>query len=62
LTYYDESDCIESEFYREKLIGNASVNGFKSPRLTRNNEDMSNKNMLVSKKVLIFLTNMVNPV
>jgi len=46
LDYYDESDCIESEFYREEHIGNAVVNNFKSPRrssrLTRNNEDMSN--------------------
>jgi len=53
LAYYDESDYIESEFYREEHIGNAVVNNFKSSRrssrLTRNNEDIRNKNMLVSK-------------
>jgi len=29
LVYYDESDCIETEFYREEHIGNAVVNNFK---------------------------------
>ncbi|XP_016663745.1 uncharacterized protein LOC100571852 isoform X2 [Acyrthosiphon pisum] len=48
LAYYDESDCIESEFYREEQIGNSVINNFKSRRSstpTGNNEDMSNKNM-----------------
>jgi len=40
LAYYDENDYIEFEFYREENIENAVVNNFKSPRLTRNNEDM----------------------
>jgi len=42
LAYYDESDYIESEFYREKHIEDAVVNSFKSTRrqsiITGNNE------------------------
>ena len=58
LAYYDESDYLESEFYREENIENSTVNNFISPSsssiLPENNEVMP-----VSKQVLIFLINMV---
>ncbi|CAI6354212.1 unnamed protein product [Macrosiphum euphorbiae] len=45
---------LEQNIIKEEHIGNAVVNDFKSPRrssrLTRNNEDMSNKNMLIAEK------------
>ncbi|XP_060857813.1 uncharacterized protein LOC132935315 [Metopolophium dirhodum] len=36
---------MEQNIIKEKHIGNAGVNNLKSPSLTRNNEDMSNKNL-----------------
>lgn len=50
MTYYNESDYIESKFYRK--VQNAVVNNFEGPRrscrkikLTTTNEDMSYENM-----------------
>ncbi|CAI6358597.1 unnamed protein product [Macrosiphum euphorbiae] len=50
-TYVDRQEVI---YHGDEHIGKAVVNNFKSPRrpsgLTRNNEDMSNKNMLIAEK------------
>jgi len=50
LAYYNESDYLELEFYRE--VQTAVINNFESPRrscrkikLTTTNEDMSYENM-----------------